>query len=501
MKKKLNELKFRLMEIDDLRAVDNILYWDQAAFMPPGGTKARGRQMGTISRLAHEKFIDPAIGRLLDELQSFEESLPYDSDDASLVRVTRRQYERAIKVPASFKSALQNHLAESYQVWSEARPRNDFKAVQPFLEKTLDFSRQYADFFPGYDHIADPLIDDHDQGMTVASTKKIFSELRRQLTPVVKQIRDQPVIDSSFLYRDYSENKQWDFGLDVIRHFGYDFLRGRLDKTVHPFMIKFSIGDVRITTRIKENDLSEYLFSTLHESGHALYEQNILPDFEGTPLADGASAGIHESQSRLWENIVGRSQNFWIYFYPRLQKVFPDRLGKISLEKFYQGINKVGRSLIRTDADELTYNLHVMIRFDLELALLEGKLAVADLPEVWNARYYADLGQAPPDNRDGVLQDMHWYSNLIGGSFQGYTLGNIMSSQFYEAALKKHSQIETEMQQGKFKTLLTWLKTNIYRHGSKYTAPELVSKVTDRSISIYPYINYLMNKYGKIYQF
>jgi carboxypeptidase Taq len=280
---------------------------------------------------------------------------------------------------------------------------------------------------------------------------------------------------------------------------GYDFQRGRQDKTLHPFMTKFSTGDVRITTRVKEHDLSEGLFSTIHEMGHALYEQGINREFEATPLANGTSSGVHESQSRLWENFVGRSRNFWQFFYPQLQAVFPSQLGNVSLETFYRAINKVERSLVRTDADEVTYNLHVMIRFDLELQLLEGSLAVRDLPEAWNERYRSDLGVVPPSYSNGVLQDVHWYGGMIGGMFQGYTLGNVMSAQFFAAAVKANPEIPTQIEKGDFNPLHDWLKENIYQHGRKYTAPELIERVTGGPLSIDPFIDYIQRKYGELY--
>ncbi len=499
MKAKLQELKTRLIEINDLESAAALLSWDQSTYMPPGGAAARARQLATLGRLAHEKFTDPAIGKLLEELRPHEESLPYDSDEASLIRVTRRNHERAVKVPASFVAQLSNHTSLSYEVWAKARPTNDFPAVQPYLEETLDLSRQLADFFPGYEHIADPLIDFRDYGMKASTISALFAELRQQLVPLVQAITAQPAADDSCLHQTFPEAQQWAFGLEVIKRFGYDFKRGRQDKSPHPFTTGFSIGDVRITTRVKENNLGEALFGTLHESGHAMYEQGIREDFEGTPLAGGTSSGVHESQSRLWENIVGRSRGFWRFFYPQLQAVFPDQLGSVSLETFYRAINKVQRSLIRTDADEVTYNLHVMLRFDFELALLEGRLAVCDLPEAWRERYEADLGIVPPDDRDGVLQDVHWYSSIIGGAFQGYTLGNILNAQFFETALSTHPEIPAEIEEGEFGTLHSWLKESIYQHGSKYTATELVERVTGGPMSIKPYIHYLRTKYGELY--
>ncbi|TET47750.1 carboxypeptidase M32 [candidate division TA06 bacterium] len=499
MEAKLKELKIRLLEIDDLNSAGALLFWDQATYMPAGGASARARQIATLGRLAHEKFTDPAIGKLLQNLRPFEEDQSYDSDDASLIRVTRRKYEKAVKVPPSFTEEFNKHASALYQVWTKARPANDFPRVQSSLEKTLDLSRQLADFFPGYEHIADPLIDFADYGMKVSTVRTLFEELREELVPIVKAITEQPIADDSCLHKNYLEADQVAFAVDVIKRFGYDFERGRQDKTHHPFMTKFSLGDVRITTRAKENDLSELMFSTMHEAGHALYEQGISMGFEGTPLADGTSSGVHESQSRLWENLVGRSKGFWQFFYPRLQKVFPDQLKSVPLDTFYRAINRVERSLIRTDADEVTYNLHVMIRFKLELDMLEGRLAVTGLAEAWRERYKADLGTEPPDDRDGVLQDIHWFVGTIGGMFQGYTLGNILTAQFFEAALKAHREISAEIEKGEFGTLHNWLKENIYQHGSKYTASELVERVTGGPVSIQPYIRYLKKKYGELY--
>jgi carboxypeptidase Taq len=425
--------------------------------------------------------------------------MPYDSDEASLIRVTRRFYERQAKVPSAFMAELRSHSSASYQAWTQARPVSDFAFVEPYLEKTLDLSRRLADFFPGYEHIADPLIDFSDYGMTAAAVRALFAELRAQLVPLAQAIAAQPPADDSCLRQTFPEAAQLAFAQDVIRRFGYDFARGRSDKTRHPFCTKFSIGDVRITYRVLENDLGDALFSMLHEAGHALYEQGVHPALEGTPLAGGASSGVHESQSRLWENLVGRSRGFWRFFYPRLQAVFPEQLGSVPAETFYRAINKVAPSLIRTDADEVTYNLHVMIRFDLELALLEGRLAVHDLPDVWRERYRSDLGIVPPDDRDGVLQDVHWYAGTIGGEFQGYTLGNILGAQLFEAACRARPQIPGEIEQGKFATLHSWLRENIYQHGRKFTPSELIERVTGGPLSIEPYIRYLRTKYGELY--
>jgi carboxypeptidase Taq len=500
MEPKLEELKQRLAEVNDLRSAAAVLNWDQTTYMPPGGAEARGRQMATLERLAHEKFSDPAIGRMLVELRSYEGSLPCDSDEAALIRVTRRDYDRAVKVPPLFVAKFSAHAAATYDAWVKARPANDFPAVRPLLERTLDYSRELANYFPGHDHIADPLIDFEDYGMKAATVSALFAELRKELAPIVLAITSQPLADDACVRQKFPETQQLAFGAEVVKRLGYDFERGRQDKTHHPFQTTFSLGDVRITTRVKENDLGDALFSTIHEAGHAMYEQGIRREFEGTPLARGTSAGVHESQSRLWENIVGRGRAFWQFFYPKLQAVFPSQLGSVPLDAFYRAINKVERSLIRTDADEVTYNLHVMIRFDLELQLLEGKLSVRDLPEAWRERYKTDLGIAPPDDRDGVLQDVHWFGGQIGGVFQGYTLGNILSAQFYKAVQKAHPEISDQIARGEFATLHSWLKENIYQHGSKFTASELVPSTTGQPLTIEPYIRYLRTKYGELYK-
>lgn len=499
MEAKLQELKTRLAEVNDLDMATAVLSWDQTTYMPPGGAAARGRQMATLARLSQEKFTDPAIGRLLDELQPYAESLPYGSDDASLIRVTRRDYEKMVKIPSPFIARFYEHGAESYQAWTAARPANNFAAMQPYLEKTLQMSRELADFFPGYEHLADPLIDFSDHGMKAASVSSLFAQLREQLVPIVQAIISQPAVEDACLRQEFPEDQQLAFGKEVIRQIGYDFERGRIDKTHHPFMTKFSLGDIRITTRFQKNFLGESLFSTIHEAGHAMYEQGIRRELEATPLAGGTSAGVHESQSRLWENVVGRSRNFWEFFYPALQNSFSEQLRNTSLDTFYQAVNKVERSLIRTDADEVTYNLHVMLRFDFELAMLEGDLAIRDLPEAWNDRFRTDFGITPPDDRNGVLQDVHWYAGQIGGVFQGYTLGNILGALFFESALQAHPDIPNQIRHGQFDTLRGWLTENVYQHGRKFTAPELVQRATGGPIHIEPYIRYLRSKYGELY--
>lgn len=499
MEAKLAELKTRLIEASDYNAIGSVLGWDQSTYMPPDGAPARARQTALVQRLGHHAMTDPAIGRLLDELQPWTETLPFESDEAALVRATRRTYDKLVKVPNALVAEMSEHFAILFSEWMEARPANDYARVRDHLAKTLDLSRRMADCFPGYEHIADPLIDFADDGMKASSVRTVFAQLREQLVPIVQAIAAQPPADDGPVRQSFPIDKQRAFGEAIIKEYGYDFQRGRQDLTHHPFMTRFSWGDIRITTRFNERFLNDGLFSTLHEAGHALYEQGTLAEHDGTPLGGGTSAGVHESQSRTWENIVGRSHGFWEHYYPQLQAVFPEQLRSVPLDAFYRAINKVRPSLIRVDADEVTYNLHVMIRFELELDLLEGKVEIKDLPQVWHERYMRDLGVRAPDDKDGVLQDVHWYAGVIGGVFQGYTLGNLMSAMFYEQALKAHPEIPAEIAQGRFGTLRAWLQDNIYRHGSKFTANELLERVTSGGLEVAPLIRYLRAKYGEMY--
>ena len=333
--------------------------------MPRGGADARARQCAAVYGLAHEQAVAPALGKLLDALAHYGERLPRDSDDASLIRVARRDFQKMIKIPPDHVTRANAHGSASYNTWTRARPANDFAAMVPYLERTLDLSREYSSYFAPYKHVADPHIDDADEGMTTASIRKLFSELKSQLVPMVGAICEQPVADDSSLRQACPKAAQFEFALNLAQRLGYDFNRGRLDLTHHPFSTRFSSGDVRITSHVSENNLGDVLFSTLHEAGHAMYEQGVSATLDGTPLGKGVSAGIHESQSRLWENVIGRSRDFWEHFYPSLQRVFPEQLGSVPITVFHRAINKVARSIIRTDADEVTYNLHVMLRFDL----------------------------------------------------------------------------------------------------------------------------------------
>jgi carboxypeptidase Taq len=498
MESKLKQLKTLLGEVADLRAVSALLGWDQQTYMPPGGAEDRGNQLATIDQLSHIKFTSDEVGKLLDELEPWAAMLAPDSDDARLIKVTRREYDKATRVPVEMVAEFAQITTAAYSVWQEAKAESNFAKFQPHLEKVVDWRRRYAALFAPYDHIYDPLLDDFEPGMKTAEVKAIFDALRPQQVALIQAISKRPQVDDSFLHQPFDEKKQWDFGVEVITKFGYDWNRGRQDKTVHPFTSNFGINDVRITTRFIPDYFSSGLFSTTHETGHALYEQGVDQSLGRTPLAGGASMALHESQSRMWENLVSRSRPFWEDFYPRLQEYFPAQLGNVSLDAFYKGINRVEPSLIRIEADEATYNLHIMLRLEIEIGLMEGRMEVKDLPEVWNTRMQEYLGLTPPDDAHGVLQDVHWSSGLMG-YFSTYALGNLVSAQLWERINADIPELSDQIRRGEFSTLLGWLREKVHRHGAKFEPQELVQRVTGSKIDPAPYVRYLRSKYGEIY--
>jgi carboxypeptidase Taq len=420
------------------------------------------------------------------------------SDDAALLRVTRKQQQKRTRVPARWVSEFSLVTTLAQEAWIKARKDNDFTAFRPHLERIVDMRREYASFFAPYDHVYDPLLDDFESGMKTAEVLSIFNELRPEQVALIKAIAARPQVDTAFLRQEFSEQKQWDFGVEVITRFGYDFNRGRLDRAPHPFSTAFGLGDVRITTRFDSQHPNSALFGTMHECGHALYDMGYDPALARSPLADGASMAIHESQSRMWENLVGRSLPFWKFFYPRLQQKFPHQLSSVPLEAFYKAINKVQPSLIRVESDEATYNLHIMLRMELEIALMEGSLAVKDLPAAWNQRMQDYLGLTPPNDALGVLQDIHWSGGSIG-YFPTYALGNLVSVQLWEKIQLAIPDLEAQIEQGEFASLLAWLRQNVHRHGCKYEPQDLVQQITASRINPKPYLRYLKNKYSAIY--
>lgn len=498
MKDKLKRFKELAAEIFDIYYAAYVLEWDQQVNMPPGGAEQRGNQIAALQHLVHTKTIAPEFSSLLDDMEKFAEGLDPDSDDARMIKETRRWHDARAKVPPEFTAEFYKTVAMAFSAWEKARKHDDFKEFQPHLEKVVELRRQYAEYFAPYEHVYDPLLDYYEPGMETAEVQAIFAELRPQQVELLKAIAEKPQVDDSFLHLDYDEQKQWDFGVEVITKYGYDWERGRQDKSAHPFTTGFGVNDVRITTRVERNYLPTALFGTLHECGHGLYGLGINPAFERTALADGASLAVHESQSRTYENLIGRSLPFWEHFYPRLKELFPSQLGNVDLQTFYKGINKVEPSLIRVEADEATYNLHIMLRLELEIALMEGTLAVKDLPEAWNARMEEYLGITPSNDADGVLQDVHWSSGYIG-YFSTYALGNLISAQLWETMLKDIPNIYYQFRQGEFMALTEWMKEKIHVHGKKFMPQELVEKVTGSKIDPAPYMQYLTTKYGEIY--
>jgi carboxypeptidase Taq len=498
MQNKLEQLKSILGEVSDLSSSASLLHWDMQCYMPPGGGMARGYQISTLERLAHERFTAAEVGRLLDALEKETGSLDPDSAEARLVKVTRRMYDLKTRVPGEWVAKYSQITSESHGVWAEARAKDDFASFQPYLEKIVDLRREYAGFFQPYEHVYDPLLDEYEPGMKTNEVLGIFSAIRPQQVALIQSIASAPQVDASFLHQEFDAQKQWDFGVEVISRFGYDWKRGRQDKAAHPFTININTNDVRITTRIQPDYLGSALFSTLHECGHAFYEMGVNQDFQRTPLGNGASLALHESQSRLWENLVGRSLEFWEHFYPRLQEYFPTQLDKVALEDFYRGINRVEPSLIRVEADEATYNLHIMLRLELEIALMEGSLEVKDLPEVWNGRVQEYLGITPPNNRLGVLQDVHWSSGLLG-YFSTYALGNLISAQLWEVLQREIPDLKEQIRCGEFEALLGWLGQNIHQYGTMFEPKELVQRITGGPIDPQPYLRYLNDKYSRVY--
>ena len=498
MDTKLQTLKARLAEVIDLIYTRNLLDWDEQTYMPPGGADGRAEQVGTLSKIIHEKYTADELGRLIEEAGEEVKGLPADSDEAALVRLAARDYRRQKRIPTELMAEIGRATAAAHTVWAKARAEKDFAAFRPMLEHIFDLKRQQAECFPERASIYDPLMDEFEPGMLTAQVREVFAGLKRDLVPLVKAIAAKPQVDDAVLHLPYDEHTQWEVAVEVVKHFGYDFERGRVDTTAHPFTTSLSLNDVRITTRVFPDLLTSLLMSNMHECGHALYEQGLGPALIRTPLADGASYGIHESQSRMWENLVGRSRGFWKFFYPRLQAAFPQQLKSTGLDAFYRAINKVEPSLIRVEADEVTYNLHTMLRFELEVDVLEGRLAVRDLPAAWNAKVKEYLGIDVPDDGQGVLQDVHWSAGYLG-YFPSYTLGNIASVQFFQTACRELPAIPAEIERGEFASLLGWLRKNIHRHGKKFTAPELIERVTGSPLTAVPYVEYLQQKYSEVY--
>ena len=498
MSEKLNQLKEILGEVADLRNAGAVLGWDQQTYMPQGGSDARGHQLGTLGKLAQIKFTSDEVGQLLEDLKAEFAGVDLADDDAALIRVTARDYEKAKLVPPEFVVESAIVTTKAFDAWMEARQKSDFSIFRPHLEKVVELTKRYVSFFPPAEHPYDTLLDDFEPGMKTADVKVIFENLRPKQVKLLQQIAAAKQVKDDFLYGKYNEKKMDAFSVGIATQFGYDWTKGRQDRAPHPFCTTFSVNDVRITTRFEKENPTAMLFSTMHETGHALYELGSKQEFDRTPLMGGASLAIHESQSRMWENLVGRSFAFWEHFYPQFKKLFPAQLDGVGLKAFYKAINKVEPSFIRVNADEATYNMHIMLRLELEIGMVEGSIEVKDLPEVWNAKMNDYLGITPANDAQGVLQDMHWSGGAIG-YFSTYALGNIVSAQLWEKINKDLPHLDDEIRKGKFDSLLGWLRTNLHVHGRKFDPQDLVQKITGSKIASAAYVRYLTKKYSEVY--
>jgi carboxypeptidase Taq len=494
---KFEELRQRLAEITDLGKTMALLSWDQQVLMPTRGAAARAEQLATVGRIAHQKFTSTEVGKLIDDLRDWGEQHDYDSFEASLIRVAARDWEKASKVPADLRAEMSRSAALANQVWVDARRENDFASFLPVLRRNLDLRKQYIDCFEVTGEPYDIVLDDYERGMKTVEVRRIFDYLKEHQAPLVQEVAGNGHAEKRAKTFDIEAQKV--FELEVVGEFGFSTDAWRLDPTVHPFASGTGISDIRITTRYFPDRL-EGLFGTMHEFGHGLYEHQIDPALERSPLARGVSLGMHESQSRMWENMVGRSLPFWRRFFPRLQELHPDALRGYDADTWYREVNAVDPSLIRVEADEATYNLHIILRFELEQAMLADDFPLEQLPEEWNRRMWEYLGIDVPSDTEGVLQDVHWSGGSIG-YFPTYALGNLISAQIWERVTAELPDIDTAIEEGDFAPLRDWLREHLHRHGRKYTPAETLERVSGNSqIDPEPYVRYLRTKLSGIYE-
>jgi carboxypeptidase Taq len=506
--KAYDELNQYIGGLNDLLNAMNILNWDARTQMPKGGNAARGHVLATLSGLAQEKLVADQLKTLLEQAEHETASLSEDGIERRNVQAVREASELFRRTPERLTREMAQLRAEAQQCWGEARTNNDFAMFAPMLERMVGLQRELAEVIGYSEHPYDALVGLYEPDMTHAKLQTLFEQLKARSLPLLKRIRAAKPPRDDFLQREFPLEQQRVFGLDVAQAFGYDLGRGRLDSSLHPFEISFSRDDVRITTRYQPNFLTMSLFGTLHETGHALYEQGVSPalsrtaltsDLPGLYAVGGASFGTHESQSRLWENLVGRSSSFWQHWYPRLNETFKTQLEDVDLETFHRAVNRVSPSLIRVEADEITYNLHIMLRVELETALIDGSLSVQELPAAWNAKMQEYLGITPPDDARGVLQDIHWSAGYFG-SFPTYTIGNVMSAQFYLAARAAIPTLDQSLARGDYAPLREWLTEHIYQHGRRFRPHELLERATGRGLDAEPYLEYLETKFTGLYQ-
>ncbi len=493
---KFDDLRERLAEISDLSKTGALLGWDQQVMMPAGGARLRAEQLATVGRIAHEKFTSPEVGKLIDGLRDWGEQHEYDSFEASLIRVAAGDWAKASQVPSELRAEMSRSAALANPVWVDARKRNDFSAFLPVLRKNLDLRKRYIDCFDVGDEPYDIVLDDYERGMKTKEVRGLFDYLKEHQAPLVKEVAARGGNEPHD--HGFAIEPQRVFELEVVRAFGFTSDAWRLDPTVHPFASGTGITDIRITTRYFSEHLGG-LFGTMHEFGHGLYEHQVDPALERSPLARGVSLGMHESQSRMWENLVGRSMPFWRHFFPRLQQLFPEELGGYDDDRWYREVNAVEPSLIRVESDEATYNLHIILRFELEQAMLADEFPLEQLPEEWNRRMWEYLGIEVPNDTLGVLQDVHWSGGSVG-YFPTYALGNLISAQIWEKVTTDLPDLYDGFEQGEFAPLRDWLREHLHRYGRKFTPGETLERVVGTSqIDPEPYVRYLREKLAAIY--
>lgn len=494
------ELVTELRSIALLRSCGAVLGWDEQTYLPPQGAGHRAEQLALLAGLSHERATDPKVGDLLAALTDEDELGGSESAAAANVREARYAYERATKLPRALVEDLSKTTTLAHHAWVDARKKKEFATFQPWLEKVIQLKRDEADALESPTGVRyDALIEDYEPGATSAEIAEVFAPLREQLVDLVTRIQESGVEpDVSLMTRSYPIEAQRTFGTRAAKAIGFNFEAGRLDEAAHPFCSGFGPGDCRLTTRYDEHHFPGAFFGTLHEAGHGIYEQGLRGEDFGLATGEACSLGIHESQSRMWENLVGRSRAFWKHFYPLAQEAFPQTLGDVSPDAFYGAINDVRPSWIRVEADEVTYNLHIMLRFELEQALIGQDLKPADLPGVWNETFQRFFQMTPPDDALGCLQDVHWAAGLFG-YFPTYSLGNMFAAQFFEKAAEDLGDLNEMFARGEFQPLTDWLRTNIHQRGRHYRAPELVRVVTGQPLAAEPLLRHLKGKFLPLY--
>ncbi len=497
----LEKLRARDREIQLIRHSVALLHWDQETGMPKRGIDERSEQLGLLEGLAHEKLSADEIGELLEEAGSSSESPAGREDlgvqDRAFLRALRREYDRATKIPKRLVTELAQEVSTAQSVWVDARSRSDFGSFAPHLEKLLALNIEKAQAVGYDDHPYDALLDEYEPRMTTKKVGRVFSDLKEALVPLVQELKEKSSVDASFLSQHYPIEQQEALSRRILEDLGYDFERGRLDVTAHPFTMAVGGDDVRITTRYHEHNFTSAFFGTVHEAGHALYEMGIAHEYKCSVLGEGASLGVHESQSRTWENMIARSIQFWRRYFPVLREYFPSQLTDVTLSRFLRAVNRVHPSLIRIEADEVTYSLHVILRYELEQAMVTGDLKVRDLPSEWNRAMEQLLGIRPEKDAEGVLQDIHWAMGAIG-YFPTYALGNLYGAQFYEVMQRDLENFDGLVAHGEFSPIREWMREHIHRHGAAKTPAELLKDVCGAELDAQPFIDYLRGKYSNL---